>query len=82
VSAVTDSSGNYSMKLAPGSYEVNMTVSDEYETPTPQMASIVAGQTVILNFVLRRKKGTVQGSVKDEDGVALVGLTVTATKLP
>jgi len=79
VSAVTGADGSYSMKLAPGHYQVKFEHID-YETATIEV-DIMYGQVTTGSVALKRKKGTLSGVATDEETTQPVAsVTVTATK--
>jgi len=80
VSATTGTDGSYTLKLVSGHYEVKFEHPD-YEPATIEV-DITYGQVTTGSIALKRKKGTLSGTITDEETTQpIASVTVTATKV-
>jgi hypothetical protein len=78
----TDSSGNYTFSVPPGTYTITPTVPGGYtSTPASGSKTVTAGGSQTQNFVFATvPTGTLSGTVKDETtGLGLYNATITIT---
>lgn len=78
MSTTTAADGSYSLKLAQGHYQVKVE-HPEIETDTFEV-DIIAGQTTDGSRVVKRR-GTLAGTIKDEEGKPVANATITVTKV-
>ncbi len=73
--ATTDSAGNYSLSVAPGTYSVTATATG-YQSSTQQNITVTSGTTTPLNFTLTQSSGAIAGKVTNSSGTGIANATV------
>ena len=73
--ATTNSSGTYTLSVAPGTYSVTASASG-YQTATQQNVSVAVGATTTVSFNLAQSIGTVSGTVASASGTAIANAIV------
>ena len=72
--AITNSSGSYTLTVPLGSYSVTATATG-YQSVIQQGVSVAAGVSTALNFVLRQT-GTISGTVTNSAGTVIANATI------
>jgi hypothetical protein len=73
----TDASGNYSINLADGTWNVSVSAPG-FTSPPPSSAALSAGQSAVINFTMAPQANIISGNVKDNNNNALAGVAVSA----
>lgn len=73
----TERNGRYSLNVPAGTYKVKASKTG-YGTP-PEQTITVPPSTTAINFVLVAPSNTIQGVVRDNHGVALAGVSISAS---
>ena len=73
--ATTNSSGAYTLSVAPGTYSVTASASG-YQAATQQNVSVTVGTTTTINFNLAQSVGTISGTVTSASGTGIANATV------
>jgi len=73
--ATTNSSGAYTLSVAPGTYSVTATATG-YQSSTQANVSVTATTTTTVNFSLTQTPGTISGTVTSSTGTAIANATI------
>ncbi len=80
--AVTDSNGDYFANVEPGNYEINVwtQMQPAYKPGDPVSVTVGASETKTVNIQLDKYTSFVEGFVKKENGTAVPGIMVIASR--